>query len=67
MATPFALHERTLDAIDDAALSRVVAERLASNSPRHPLRSVVDELGFTLDEFEGSAVVSFPAKHEEGS
>lgn len=49
---PFVLYERLLEAIDDEVLSLVVAQRIASNKPRHRLETVVGELGFSISEFE---------------
>ena len=48
---PYALFERLLPAIDDVLLAETVRARINSDAESIPLSDVIEELGFTPDEF----------------
>lgn len=48
---PYALFERLLPAIDDVLLAETVRARINSSAESIPLTDVIDELGFSPDEF----------------
>jgi antitoxin StbD len=49
---PFELFEKLMPAIEGVLLAATIRERLANPAPSVPLEDLIDELGFSVSEFE---------------